>query len=480
MPDISPNSHHVLYDDSDPKKWQGDPDVAITGSGFSVPRGLEAVFSYNGLVMNDLTVYDKYRVMSIDGLADPDIRDLREDKPGDDGEDAFGSLYSGRTISMKVRVEAYSLEKLRDMEEALRTAFVNMTEQPLYFLTGDPEKDHYINCRKNASLTKEEDVSTMNFRHWRDWQITLRASDPRFYRSKGKYLTTLADIGGQPELNLSSGFEWASAINGWTLSNSSGVTSSGIAGDWFKTGSKSLKLRSNLSSTNSKQWNKTFTGIKAGTSYTISGDFRQLNEASTGFVHSDFYMIMYFLDANDNPLYYYASPPRTQSGQDDVEFSTSVTGVAPTNATKLMVGIRVDFNRPYTLWADNISVRYTNDYYNTKQAQIINVGNYNTEPKIILTGGMSDIKLYNQNAPEPFNNIKFKTGVTIADGNYYVIDIKNRTIVDKDGVNKMGNIDKTSGWLKLYPGHNIIYFDEDTNFTTSNAQFTFNWKDAWI
>src|SRR5690606_29499304 len=123
---------------------------------FAVPRGIEAVLSYNNLVMNDLSVYDKYRVMSIDGLADADVRDNREEKPGDDGEDAYGNLYSGRTIAIKVRVEAYTVSKLRDMEEALRSAFVSMEEKPLYFLTGDPEKDHYIMCKKSAALTKEE------------------------------------------------------------------------------------------------------------------------------------------------------------------------------------------------------------------------------------------------------------------------------------------------------------------------------------
>ena len=187
-------NQHVLYAGTDNAKWKGDPNISITGTGFSVPRGIESLLSYNGIVMNDLTVYDKYRVLAIDGLADPDIRDSREDKFSDDGEDTYDSYYGGRTIVLKVRVEAYQLDKLRDMEEALRTAFATLSESKLTFLTGDPEKNHYIDCKKSESLTKTEDVESINYRHFRDWQITLRASDPRFYRSKRKTLINKLNV----------------------------------------------------------------------------------------------------------------------------------------------------------------------------------------------------------------------------------------------------------------------------------------------
>lgn len=200
--------HYITYPTSDNYKWQGDPDVSLVGTGYSVPRGIEAILSYNGVVFNDTSVVDKYRVLSIDGLADPDIRDSREDVPGDDGEDAYDAYYGGRTIVLRVRIEAFQLDKLRDMEEALRTAFSVMEEKPLYFLTGDPEKDHYINCRKSASLSKEDNVQTFGQRHFREWQITLRASDPRFYRVKKKFLSRFVNR-GPTEQNSSSGFGYS-------------------------------------------------------------------------------------------------------------------------------------------------------------------------------------------------------------------------------------------------------------------------------
>lgn len=194
--------NHVFYRNyelvdgptSTDKKWQGEPGKSVIGTGSSVPAGIEAVFSYNDVIFNDLTVYDKYRVMSIDGLADPNVRDTREDKPGDHGEDAYNSYYGGRTISMTIRIEAYRLDKLRDMEEALRTAFADLEEKPLYFLTGIPENDHYIMCKKSAELSKDENVENINHRHFRTWQVTLRASDPRFYRVNERTTHALIDI----------------------------------------------------------------------------------------------------------------------------------------------------------------------------------------------------------------------------------------------------------------------------------------------
>jgi len=300
--------YHVLYP-SDDSKWQGDPNLSITGTGFSVPRGLEAVFSFNGLIMNDKSVYDKYRVMNIDGLADPDIRDVREEKFSDDGEDAYDSYYGGRTIVMKVRVEAYQLDKLRDMEEALRTAFADMTERPLYFLTGDNEKDHYIKCKKSQPLTKDEDIESMGHRFFREWQITLRASDPRFYRVKQKQIHT-----------------------------------------------------------------------------------------------------------------------------------TNI--LSPINA--------------------------------------VNIGNFSSYPIIKLQGQLSNIEIKNDNSLRPFDSIKFKSSFSISVAQEVTIDIKNKKITNNLGQNLISQLDKTSGWLKLSSGNNLIYLQSITTTNPGVSGFTILWQDSWI
>lgn len=149
------------------------------GSGVSGPPGLETKFEYNGLYLNDLSLTDKYRVMSIDGLADADIRDSRAVNPGRHGETAFQAFYGGRTLVLSGRIEAHTLNKLRDMQQALRLAFNELEEKPLILHSfHGPAYDMVIYCRKGASITmgeKQED-----WRYFRDFQLTLRAANPRF------------------------------------------------------------------------------------------------------------------------------------------------------------------------------------------------------------------------------------------------------------------------------------------------------------
>lgn len=170
---------------------EGDPVTSLIGTGGGVPRGIEATFSFNNLMFNDLSVVDKYRVLSIDGLDDPDVRDAREDDPSADGETVQDMHYGGRTLAFNGRLESYNLFKLRDMQQAIRTAFIGKQELPLYFLTGNSDYDHYINCRKFSKLQWIEEQKDDNY--FRDFLITLRASNPRFLRNSRK--TATIDVG---------------------------------------------------------------------------------------------------------------------------------------------------------------------------------------------------------------------------------------------------------------------------------------------
>lgn len=99
----------------------------------SYPRGVEAVFEFNGLILNDRRRPDCYRITEITGLDDPDIRDTREENPDREGETIFQSLYSGRTVTLKGRIEAGSVDELRWMEYKLQDAFDDLnTEYPLH------------------------------------------------------------------------------------------------------------------------------------------------------------------------------------------------------------------------------------------------------------------------------------------------------------------------------------------------------------
>src|SRR4051812_27041728 len=111
------NLDHILF---------GDPPTPSIGSGSDIDRvvGTGDAFSsfpgylqYNGLLLNYNVEYDYYHINSIDGIDDAELRDFRSNKPFDDGEDVYGSLYSGRSIVINGQIRAFDVWKTDDMRE---------------------------------------------------------------------------------------------------------------------------------------------------------------------------------------------------------------------------------------------------------------------------------------------------------------------------------------------------------------------------
>ena len=153
--------------------------LTLPGSGLAVPAGVEAILEYNGLYLNVQANTDRYRINSIDGLYDADIRDVRDTLSDADGECFYTALYGGRTIVLNGVIQTYSVGKMRDMQMALKAAFADIRhEYPLIFHTGDVAHDHFISCKKSAAMSGTE--QQQNFMATRDFQISLRASNPRF------------------------------------------------------------------------------------------------------------------------------------------------------------------------------------------------------------------------------------------------------------------------------------------------------------
>lgn len=143
--------------------------------------GIENVIEYNGFKINVPGREDRVFITSIDGLADADVRDTREPNPGYDGETAFESYYGGRTIVISGIIKAGTLNKLRDMQEGLKTIFAPLDEAALIFRGLTQDYDIQIFCRKSQPITMGE--TQKNFLFERDFQVTLRASDFRFTAS---------------------------------------------------------------------------------------------------------------------------------------------------------------------------------------------------------------------------------------------------------------------------------------------------------
>jgi len=162
----------------------------IIGTKQSGPRGVEAIIEYNGLFLNVRDWIDTYVVTNIDGIDDADVRDSREELPGDHGEAPGQAFYGGRTIVLQGYIETKTMWKMRDMMQALRQAFSNLSqEQPLRFHHPDPTLTIEIFCKKSQKLQIVEEQSTLNY-FKRNFSIYLRASNPRFTTRDEVYMTS--------------------------------------------------------------------------------------------------------------------------------------------------------------------------------------------------------------------------------------------------------------------------------------------------
>lgn len=129
----------------------------------SIPRGLEAVWEFNGLIMNDRRRPDRFFIESIDGIDDADVRDDREDNPDRDGDTPFNPLYGGRTITITGQVEAGSMNKLRAMSQAIRTAFIDLSvDLPLLARWNDLYEDWVDPFALGDWMTDEGDPETIS------------------------------------------------------------------------------------------------------------------------------------------------------------------------------------------------------------------------------------------------------------------------------------------------------------------------------
>lgn len=165
----------------------------------SGPRGVESTIEFNGLYLNVRSWLDTFIITSIDGLGDADVRDARELNPQQHGETYFDAFYGGRTIVLTGYIRAQSIFRLRDMQQGLRQAFADLTkEHALIFRTGNPSWDMQLMCKKSQPISMAE--AQNNFQPRRDFQITLRASNPRFLSVQREYQQRTG-VGSLPLIN---------------------------------------------------------------------------------------------------------------------------------------------------------------------------------------------------------------------------------------------------------------------------------------
>lgn len=176
--------------------WAGIPENATPGSQTSQPAGLEALLEYNGIIIHDRNVYDKYRLKAIDGLhGGVGIRVNEDTNPGDHGSFPLMNMLDARSIIIEGVINTGNLSKMRDLQQALRTSFFSMVERPLIIRTGDVNRDVYVMARINDKIGMREEQTKMD-RFTREFQISMRATDPRIYSINSRTYTNPSVVDG--------------------------------------------------------------------------------------------------------------------------------------------------------------------------------------------------------------------------------------------------------------------------------------------
>lgn len=210
----------------------GSPDGRVIGTKRS-PGGIETVIEYRSkwpVYLNVTEWVDTFLVIQINGLESADLRSSAQQNPGEHGETPGDALWGGRTLVLNGKVFAHTIWKLRDMKAGLFGAFLEVdTEYPLIFHAADPRDDLMIMC-KLADKPSMPDQQTTRNEYVRDFQIALRASNPRFLTvvPERTWLTAVTDFVGSQSFDLANPVLLESFTLSQGLSSGYGVRGQGI------------------------------------------------------------------------------------------------------------------------------------------------------------------------------------------------------------------------------------------------------------
>lgn len=476
----------------------GDPDVALQGTGTSIPPGLESVFEYNGIILNNRLVIDKYRITDIGGFDDADIRDARENNPGSHGETAYNAFYGGRTITLTGRIEAHNVKKLRDMQMALRGAFASLEEKPLYIRgPGGIDNSALIMCRKSQPIQMKEVQNSYHPR--RDFLISLRASNPRIlgYRNNNANWTWDPEV---KNLEVNPSAEVNVIDGGYTISG--GTVTRQVASGSFSplVGVAAFKLRSLALSQ--------YMSLSTGKISASPGEYVSFTVATRAFtVPRPCAIGITCYDDTDNIVYVgttafaynstidwtrYISegvqiPDNTVNFTVDVYVSTGTTDTLPLyeeHGIDAFLAIKKPtLYNPYYFDGDTPGFKWDGTPHNSTSSldntigriimQPENKGNFNADPTIVINGPITNPVLTNNTS-----NKSMSINATLLAGDSLTIKTDDRSIVDESGDNRFSYVDISSDWIELVPGENQIELTAD--FIDYPSEISISWRDTWM
>ena len=149
---------------------------------------------YNGTKINHLDITSTgvgVRITGVHGWDDrPDVRDVREVRPAQDGEYADNAFLGGRTITIEGEVYGSTWANLQTRKRTLAAVF-NPTSDEVLFKIPDPATASPTTSYSTTGMTGYERVNArvieaIQFGDTLDpmcqtFQVVLRASDPRVY-----------------------------------------------------------------------------------------------------------------------------------------------------------------------------------------------------------------------------------------------------------------------------------------------------------
>jgi hypothetical protein len=130
------------------------------------------------------------------------------------------------------------------------------------------------------------------------------------------------------------------------------------------------------------------------------------------------------------------------------------------------------YNRVYTL-AYTSSIDSSGSIIAANSFVVENRGNYLANPTFRIVGPVTDPVVVNYT-----NGASFAIDGTIAEGDYFDIDMNAHTMVDSLGNNKFSLLEQGSDWITLEPGSNTFTI-ASTSFSGS-AAVTISFTSTWL
>jgi hypothetical protein len=484
-------------------------------------RGIETVIRVNGLLLNDRRYLDNYRVTEVTGMDDPDLNDVREAGTEVDGEYAFNSYYSGRTITLRGEVRAGNFGKLREMQGDLKYATNLLQETTVDFLFNDTEEDFTDTAAVNDYTVAGTAGAISN------WSIAngklfatrgdcyLRHSKQPYYNFENTiHFRTGATIPsnvdffslGRGRLSATGSF----VMGGWRASLSEiyvgskgtpvGNTYSQYSTDtatlavstdyWLRFSGNGSEIHTRLFAANPDDDHveptaHAFYSLFATTVQmpyaTIANAEVGIGFASFGTTAQDWRIQDLSFRNHDVPDVRVKARKVGKVDMPDSQTNHNVTRpfMLTMRASNPLLESRV--TNYLTLDADDNNIVFPSGgitlptSFSVNTETISNLGTYYTYPVVTFYGSMSDPVLTNTETNESIS-----LSIDIADGESVTIDVANRTVYDQAGANKYGYLATDHKWMRLSPGSTELAFGCVSFDALTSARCEIEYRHGWL